>query len=171
MDLHQSGEMDLSGEIYLSGGMELQSGEMDTGSGEMDLQSLAPPSAPPLAPPLDQSMLWLLGLGLAFVSTILSTIGLLIQKTSADLEKHKPAWRRWRFWLGFAINLGSEVTLTPVAMSLTPLSLLAPMTGVGIATGTLISASGCLPGLKEPLSCSEAMSTVLVIGGPLASSL
>ena len=170
MDLHQSGEMDLSGEIYLSGGMELQSGEMDTGSGEMDLQSLAPPSAPPLAPPLDQSMLWLLGLGLAFVSTILSTIGLLIQKTSADLEKHKPAWRRWRFWLGFAINLGSEVTLTPVAMSLTPLSLLAPMTGVGIATGTLISASGCLPGLKEPLSCSEAMSTVLVIGGPPTSN-
>ena len=63
---------------------------------------------PPLAPPLDPSegMLWLLGLGVAFLSTILSTIGLLIQKTSADLEKHKPAWRRWRFWLGFGINLG-----------------------------------------------------------------
>ena len=168
--------MDLGGEWqggeWQSGGW--QSGEWQSGewqSGEMNLQSLAPPSAPPLAPPLDQSMLWLLGLGLAFLSTILSTIGLLIQKTSADLEKHKPAWRRWRFWLGFAINLGSEVTLTPVAMSLTPLSLLAPMTGVGIATGTLISASGCLPGLKEPLSCREAMSTVLVIGGVVLTSI
>ena len=119
------------------------SGEWQSGE---DLQSLAPPSVPPLAPPLDPSegMLWLLGLGVAFLSTILSTVGLLIQKTSADLEKHKPAWRRWRFWLGFGINLGSEVTLTPVAMSLTPLSLLAPMTGVGIAAATLISASGCL---------------------------
>ena len=139
---------------------------------QMDMQSSAPPSAPPLAPPLAaQSMLWLLGLGLAVVSTILSTIGLLIQKTSADLEKHKSPWRRWRFWLGFAINLGSELTLTPVAMSLTPLSLLAPMTGVGIATGTLISASGCIPGLKEPLGCSEIMSTVLVIGGVVLTSI
>ena len=164
--------MGLSGEWQ---GGEFQSGEMGLSgewqSGE-DLQSLAPPSVPPLAPPLDPSegMLWLLGLGVAFLSTILSTIGLLIQKTSADLEKHKPAWRRWRFWLGFGINLGSEVTLTPVAMSLTPLSLLAPMTGVGIAAATLISASGCLPGLKEPLSCREAMSTVLVICGVVLTS-
>ena len=65
-------------------------------------------------------MLWLLGLGMAICSTVLSSLGLLIQKTSADLEKGKPVWKRWRFWLGFAVNLGSEVTLTPMAMSYTP---------------------------------------------------
>ena len=130
-----------------------------------------PPTAPPPSSPEARSQLWLLGLGLAVLSTILSTLGLLIQKTSADLEKEKPPWRRWRFWLGFAINLGSEVTITPAAMAFAPLALLAPMSGVGIASGTLMSASGCIPGLKEPLSWTEASSTLFIIGGVVLTSV
>ena len=33
----------------------------------------------------------------------------LMQKHSADVEKGLPLYRRWRFWLGFLVNMGSEV--------------------------------------------------------------
>jgi len=132
---------------------------------------MLPPVSPPPGSPPAQSSLWLFGLCIAICSNALSTIGLLVQKISTDLEKGKPLHKKWRYWIGLAINLGSEITLTPIAMSFTPISLLAPTSGVGIVTGTLIAGTGCLPGLKEHVSLGEAASTGLVVAGVVLASV
>ena len=69
----------------------------------------------------------LLGMGCSVASTILTNLGILVQKHSADVEAGKPLWRRWRFWIGFTLNLGSEAGLTTVALALAPLSFIAPL--------------------------------------------
>ena len=128
------------------------------------------PSAPPGAPEEATFDLWLVGVILAALSNMLSSLGLLIQKISADQDKGKACHRRWRFWLGFGINLGSEVTITPIALSLAPVSLLAPMTAIGIAGSVLIAASGCLRGLKEPIGPREVGAILLIIAGVVLST-
>lgn len=129
-----------------------------------------PPTAPPGAPEDATFDLWIVGVILAALSNMLSSLGLLIMKISADQDKGKACHRRWRFWLGFGINLGSEVTITPIALSLAPVSLLAPMTAIGIAGSVLIAASGCLRGLKESIGPREVGAILLIIAGVVLST-
>ena len=69
----------------------------------------------------------LLGMGFSVASTVLTNIGILLQKHSADVERGKPLCHRWRFWLGFTLNLGSEAGLTTLALMFAPLSTIAPL--------------------------------------------
>lgn len=64
---------------------------------------------------------------LAVASNALTTLGLLMQKQSAHLERNKPLAKRWRLWLGLAMNVGSELVLSSIALALTPLSIIGPL--------------------------------------------
>ena len=56
------------------------------------------------------------------------------------------------------------MTITPVALSLAPVSLLAPMSAIGIAGSVLIAASGCLRGLKESIGRREVGAILPIVG-------
>ena len=62
----------------------------------------------------------LIGIFLAALSALISSVALVIMKRSADVEVGLPLCKRWRWWLGFVINTGSELTLSTVALTLAP---------------------------------------------------
>jgi len=110
-------------------------------------------------------MWFLFGMGVAVLSTFLTTVSLFIQKRSADIEKGRPPWRRYRFIFGVLLNISSEMILFSFAMTLTPISLLAPLTGMGVVFSALIASSGVVPGVKEKLHTVDWICTCLVLLG------
>ena len=50
--------------------------------------------------------------------------------------------KRWRFWLGLTINLGSEAGLTTVALALAPLSFIAPLGGLAVVFNAMLAHFG-----------------------------
>ena len=109
--------------------------------------------------------LHLIGMGFAVASSLCSTIGLLIQKHSAAVEAGKPMCRRWRFWVGFSLNLGSEAILSSTALYFTPLSLIAPMGGLTVIFNALLVHFGVVCGIREKLSRLEWSCTIVVMMG------
>ncbi|KAL3905954.1 MAG: hypothetical protein SGPRY_010728 [Prymnesium sp.] len=104
-------------------------------------------------------------MGIALLSTFLTTVSIFILKHSADVEKGRLPWRRYRFVGGLALNLFSEFLLFSFAMTLTPISLLAPLTGTGVVFSALIASSGIVPGVQEKLALSDWICTFLVLIG------
>ena len=87
------------------------------------------------------------------------------QKHSAHVEVGRPLCRRWRFWVGFTLNLGSEAVLSSVALYFTPLSLIAPMGGLTVCFNALLVRFGLVCGIKEILSLSEWISSFITMAG------
>ena len=110
-------------------------------------------------------MWFLFGMGIALLSTFLTTISIFILKYSADVERGRPPWRRYRFIAGISLNLFSEMFLFSFAMTLTPLSLLAPLTGTGVVFSALVASSGVVPGVKEQLEIIDWICTCMVLVG------
>jgi len=111
--------------------------------------------------------LHIVGLICSLVSVVLSNIGILIQKYSADVEKGKPLCRRWRFWVGFCVNMGSEIVLSTIALNLAPLALIAPSGGFGIIFNAFFARYGCVCGQKEILTRADWAATFMLFGGVL----
>ena len=107
----------------------------------------------------------LLGMGFSVASTILTNIGILLQKHSADVERGKHLCLRWRFWLGFVLNLGSEAGLTTLALMFAPLAALAPLVGLAVVFNALLARSGLVPGIRETMDYTEWLATALIFGG------
>lgn len=102
------------------------------------------------------------GLMCSLSSQVLSNIGLLIQKFATEYEKDKPLCRRWRFWMGWVINIGSEATLSSAALAMAPLALIAPTGGFGIICNAFLSRYGCVCGTKEVLTKADWIATVML---------
>jgi len=96
---------------------------------------------------------------------VLTNIALLIQKHSANVEKGRPLYKRWRFIFGFLLNTGSEIGLSAPASLFAPLALLAPLGGVAVVVNALLTRFGCVCGIKEKLSYLEWVATLCVMGG------
>ena len=107
----------------------------------------------------------LFGMGIAALSTLCSTVGILIQKYSAAKEAGLFLCRRWRFWIGFTLNLGSEAGLSTLALYYTPMSLIAPLGGLGVIINALIVRFGLVCGIKESLSVMEWVCTIIALVG------
>lgn len=107
------------------------------------------------------------GLICSLVSVVLSNVGILIQKYSADVEKGKHICRRWRFWVGFCVNMGSEIVLSTIALNLAPLALIAPSGGFGIIFNAFFARYGCVCGQKEVLTRADWVATFMLFGGVL----
>ena len=113
----------------------------------------------------------LVGIGVATFGCLLSTIALLIMKKSADTEQGLPICKR-RLWLcGFVLNTGSELVLTSFAMSLAPLSLIAPVAGMSIVFSAVLANFGCIAGVRERLTPTDWFCTALVLFGVLLASM
>ena len=106
-----------------------------------------------------------LGIAFSVGSTILTNVGILLQKQSADLERSKILCYRWRFWMGMLLNLGSEAGLTTLAMMYAPLSTLAPLAGLGVVFNALLSRSGLISGRKETMGVHEWSATFMIVVG------
>ena len=113
-----------------------------------------------------------IGVGLQVLSVSISASCLLVMKLSTDYEQglplipcrrgacHRNGWK-WRFVTGWAANTASEAFISTLAFYFAPLSVLAPITGVGILVSALLAGTGYVPcfgfppGFKEDLSRSE----------------
>ena len=90
------------------------------------------------------------GIAVSVLSTFCSTMAFLVIKRSTELEKDLPLCffnkaRRWRkrFWCGFSFNLAAEIGLTSLALSLAPLSVLAPTAALSIVFAAGFAWLGC----------------------------
>ena len=113
-----------------------------------------------------------IGVGLQVLSVSISASCLLVMKLSTDYEQglplipcrrgdcHRKGWK-WRFVAGWAANTASEAFISTLAFYFAPLSVLAPITGVGILVSALLAGTGYVPcfgfppGFKEHISCSN----------------
>lgn len=145
-----------------------------------------PPSPPPVPPPWmpllcgdpptpqhhAHHLVWqvYLGVGLAALGSFICSVALLIGKRSADVEAGLPLCKRWRWWTFFVINTTAEVSLSSVALSLAPLSQVAPCAGLAVIFSALLARAGCVPGVKERLSMIEWLSLVVAVVALIGSS-
>ena len=127
----------------------------------------APPSLPPPSEPAQGSFQasHLLGLFFAVVSSLLTTIGLLIQKHSARVEAGKPVCRRWRFWVGFWLNTGSELSFSILALAYAPNALIAPVGGITVIFNALLTRFGLVCGIRERMGVREWLYTTVILAG------
>lgn len=112
----------------------------------------------------------LVGMGVASFSCLLSTIALLMMKRSADVEAGLPICKRYRWLAGFTLNTTSELFLTSLAMSLAPLSLIAPVAGLSIVFSALLAHWGCVMGVRERLTRIDWFCTGLVLFGVILAT-
>ena len=105
------------------------------------------------------------GVFLAIASNALTTLGLLVQKQSAHLERHEPLAKRWRLWLGLGINVGSELVLSSIALALTPLSIIGPLGGTCVLFNALFTHFGACGVASHKLRRSQWLATFLVCAG------
>ena len=96
----------------------------------------------------------------AVISAFCSMIGLLLMKVSTEKERHLKVWRRWRFLLGFFVNILFGVTLTPVALALAPLAVCAPMGSLQLVFAAWFAARGWIVA-KERAGAKWAKWTIL----------
>mmetsp|Transcript_71494 Transcript_71494/g.190160 ORF Transcript_71494/g.190160 Transcript_71494/m.190160 type:complete len:421 (+) Transcript_71494:3-1265(+) len=88
-----------------------------------------------------------------------------MMKKSADVEAGLPICKRYRWLAGFTLNTTSELVLTSLAMSLAPLSLIAPVAGLSIVFSALLAHWGCVMGVRERLTRIDWFCTALVLFG------
>ena len=112
-----------------------------------------------------------LGGALGITASFVSNVAILIQKHAADVESHKPWRMRWRFWLGFGLNVLSQAVITSFALSLAPLSLLAPLSGLAVVFNALLARFGCVCGVREDLSRTDWICTMLIVLGITIASI
>ena len=103
------------------------------------------------------------GIFMVSLSCLISACGLVAMKASQDCEQDRPLFKRWRWMLGFGCMIGA-VPCTVSALSLIPLSLAAPFSGLTIIFSLLLAATGVLTE-RELLSPTEVGCTVLVLCG------
>ncbi|EOD06679.1 hypothetical protein EMIHUDRAFT_249736, partial [Emiliania huxleyi CCMP1516] len=119
----------------------------------------------------DFDPMYVVGVSLAALSALISSVALLIMKRSADTEAGLPlrpsCTHRWRrlWWLGFLMNTGSEVSLSVVALGMAPISVIAPIFGLAIVFSAVLARLGWVPGVKESLSRAEWASIVVIVVG------
>ena len=109
-------------------------------------------------------MLTSVALALIPVGCLASALGLLLMKSSTELHAHLPAYRSWRWLLGF-LFLGVLATLVDVTvLGVLPLSVVAPFAGLTIVFSLLLAASGALA-TRERLRAVDASCCALIITG------
>ena len=106
----------------------------------------------------------------AVISAFCSMIGLLLMKVSTEKERHLKVWRRWRFLLGFFVNILFGVTLTPVALALAPLAVCAPMGSLQLVFAAWFAARGWIVA-KERAGAMEYVGMLFCVVGVVLASV
>ena len=132
------------------------------------------------------SFLKFVGVALATLATLVSTLALLVIKLSTIKEKDVPlcpfrccggsgsctrtSWK-WRLVTAYVGNGVSEALLSTVALSLAPLSVISPVGGTALIFSALLARSGWMPGIKEYLSLAEWLALIATVGALFMTSL
>lgn len=83
-----------------------------------------------------------LGILLATLGAVTSGLGLVLMKSSSRLETHQPLHRRWRWIAGASLATFVNTGLDLVALSLTPLIIIAPIGSVTIVASVIFARLG-----------------------------
>ena len=136
---------------------------------------------PPEKQPRHAAWLANVGVAVAVCGSFICSLALLIGKRSADTESGWPlllqwrwppvVFRRKRWWVFFIINTGSDVLLSSLALSLAPLSQIAPCAGLAVIFSALLARFGCVPGVREQLSIVEWLALGVTLAGLVACSV
>ena len=136
---------------------------------------------PPEKQPRHAPWLAYVGVAVAVCGSFICSLALLIGKRSADVESGWPLLLQWRWppvilrrkrwWAFFIINTGSDVLLSSLALSLAPLSQIAPCSGLAVIFSALLARIGCVPGVREQLSVVEWLALGVTLAGLVATFL
>lgn len=88
--------------------------------------------------------LWICGVFLIVVGCLFASLGLVLMKSSSQKERHLPLRKRVRFFLGIVFLVITASAVDVVALAITPLSLVAPFSGLTIVFATLLVQFGVL---------------------------
>ena len=110
---------------------------------------------------------WAMGQMVSTWSCLVSSVGLLFMKISADEEAGLPVLIRWRFMVGFACMLFNGTFLDVLAFSLAPLSMLAPLGGLVMVFSCLLAR--CV--LNEPLMPRDIACIGVLLAGVTTVSI
>lgn len=126
----------------------------------------APPTAPaPEAAPLAAALL------LALCGSVSASFAHVLYRSSTlSGEALRPIWRRPRFWVANVLIVGVLTACNSVALSMAPLSLIAPFAGITMIWSAWLGHCGCF-GVRERLTPQDVGSTLLVLSGALLVSM
>lgn len=82
---------------------------------------------------------WVVGLAISILAALSSSSSMLLLKASSDREKNRPLWRKPIWFGGFALLLLNGLMLDPAAVSLAPMALIAPMSGLNLIFSLLLA--------------------------------
>ena len=115
-------------------------------------------------------LVWV-GFACAILSAFGSCAALMIVRLSTEKEAHLPFCQRRLFFIGAWCNLACEAGLTTVALALSPLSLLSPVSGLTIVFGAVFAWVGLFGNKREKATLIElAALSVTVTGVGISAS-
>ncbi|KAL1499811.1 hypothetical protein AB1Y20_012496 [Prymnesium parvum] len=86
----------------------------------------------------------LLGLSILPLGCFSSATGLLLMKSSTELQPELPPWRSWRWLLGFSLLGIVATSIEVVVLRLLPISLVAPFSGLTICFSLAVASTGLI---------------------------
>ena len=113
---------------------------------------------------------WAAGLLLVLLGCLASSAGLILMKHSSTAEAQLPRLARPFWWAGFGLLLTNALFIDVAALSLAPLSLVAPFSGVTILFTAWFAASGLLYVRERVTTADFAFTTIALAGVSLASA-
>ena len=114
-------------------------------------------------------LVWV-GFACAILSAFGSCAALMIVRLSTEKEAHLPFCQRRLFFIGAWCNLACEAGLTTVALALSPLSLLSPVSGLTIVFGAVFAWVGLFGNKREKATLIELAALSVTVTDELCSS-
>mmetsp|Transcript_11237 Transcript_11237/g.18826 ORF Transcript_11237/g.18826 Transcript_11237/m.18826 type:complete len:276 (+) Transcript_11237:176-1003(+) len=113
---------------------------------------------------------WLVGVLLVLLGCLCSAVGLVLMKHSTNVETHLPFFKRPFWFAGLVFLMFNALVIDVVALSLAPLVIVAPFSGVTIVFTSWLASSGLLF-VKETLDIWDTSSTIIALIGVTIASL
>ena len=104
------------------------------------------------------------GIGLATIGACTSGLGMNLMKSSKQLERDRPWWKRPRLLVGISLACWVNSILDTVAFALAPLSIIAPLGGLTIVASVLLARLGCA-GKREDVTTLQWVCIWIVVSG------
>jgi hypothetical protein len=112
---------------------------------------------------------WIVGITCVLVGCFFSATGMVLMKSSAQVEARLPWHRRHRWFIGCFSLIVNATIMETIALALAPLSLLAPFAGCTIVFSTLLARCGALSDQESVHETRWAAIIVTLVGVTVVS--
>lgn len=113
------------------------------------------------------AMMWLVGIVLNGIANFSDSFGMVLRKHALNVGEGDKVWYyRYRWLLGFVLSIAVSGVLEGIAMSMAPLSLISPLSGLSAAFTALISTLW----LGEKLSSRGVLAICVIVFGTSLTS-